>query len=219
MTDFCPELAIAVVGNLIDSQFFTLAPRRPASGEPFRFFFLGLLVAIKGVCHLLNAAHKLVAMGLHDFELHIGGDGPLGPSLRKMAANLGIADRCRFLGTLNREQVRAQMRACDAFVLPSLGESFGIVNGEAMACGKPVLSTRCGGPEYVVGPESGLLVTPGDSQELADAMARFVTGDRCFDPNVIRASVIQRFGEAAFLAKTAAIYANVGANRPHRLDT
>ncbi len=205
MSEFYPDAKIDVVANLIDSEFFTPAPRIESAGRRFRFLFVGNLVEIKGVCHLLDAVHRLVAMGFQDFEVHLGGDGPLGRSLRKMAADLGIADRCRFLGMLNREAVREQMRACDVFVLPSLGETFGIVNGEAMACGKPVLSTRCGGPEYVVPPEAGILVTPGDAHELAEAMASFLKGERAFDPAAVRASVVERFGEATLLAKTARI--------------
>ena len=212
MMAFYPDARIDVVGNLIDTAFFTpVAPCAPA-GRRFRFFYLGLFVEIKGVNHLLTAIHKLLAMGFRDFEVHLGGDGPLGPSLKKLAVDLGIADRCRFLGMLNRAEVRDQMRACDVFVLPSLGETFGIVNGEAMACGKPVLSTRCGGPEYVVTPEAGILVTPGDSQELAEGMANFLKGDRPFDPVQIRTSVVQRFSEAAFLEKTEAIYRDVVAH-------
>jgi glycosyltransferase involved in cell wall biosynthesis len=211
MSEFYPNAKIDVVANLIDSDFFTPVPRIESSGRRFRFLYVGNLVEIKGVRHLLHAVQKLVARGFQDFEVHLGGDGPLGRSLRKMAAELGIADRCRFLGMLNRDEVRAQMRACDVFVLPSLGETFGIVNGEAMACGKPVLSTRCGGPEYVVAPEAGVLVTPGDAQELADVMAGFLRGERSFDPAVVRASVVERFGEAALLEKTAAIYADVAA--------
>jgi glycosyltransferase involved in cell wall biosynthesis len=206
MTEFEPDARIDVIGNLIDTEFFTPAVEDRASGRPFRFFYLGVFVEIKGVRHLLHAIHELQARGLRDFEVHLGGDGPLGPTLKRLAADLGIADRCRFLGMLSREEVRDQMRACDVFVLPSLGETFGIVNGEAMACGKPVLSTRCGGPEFVVTPETGILVSPGNPHELADAMASFLKRDRAFDSELIRASAVARFGAEAFLDKTEAVY-------------
>jgi L-malate glycosyltransferase len=212
MMEFYPDARIDVIGNLIDTEFFTPASGDRASGRPFCFFYLGVFVEIKGVQHLLHAIQSVLARGLRNFEVHLGGDGPLGSSLKTMAVNLGIADRCRFLGMLSREEVREQMRACDVFVLPSLGETFGIVNGEAMACGKPVLSTRCGGPEYVVTPETGILVTPGNPQELADAMASFLNHDRPFDPERIRASVVQRLGAGAFLEKTEAVYADVAEN-------
>ncbi len=98
------------------------------------------------------------------------------------------------------------MRECDAFVLPSLGETFGVVLCEAMACGKPVIATRCGGPEFVVTPETGLLVDAANPMALAEAMDRFISHQVAFDSDVIRGSVVARFGEDTFLKNISAIY-------------
>jgi glycosyltransferase involved in cell wall biosynthesis len=137
---------------------------------------------------------------MSNFKLVIGGDGKELPKLKETALRLGLSSCCTFLGMLTRGQVRDTLKAADVFILPSLGETFGIVLGEAMACGKPVISTRCGGPEFVVTPETGLLVEPADSKGLADTMSKFITGQMNYDPTVIRQSICRRFGEEAFLS-------------------
>jgi len=90
--------------------------------------------------------------------------------------------------------------------LPSLGETFGIALGEAMACGKPVVATRCGGPQFIVTPETGLLVDVADPTALAGAMDRFLSEQISSDPTVIRQSIQSRFGEEAFLDNLSSIY-------------
>jgi glycosyltransferase involved in cell wall biosynthesis len=82
---------------------------------------------------------------------------------------LALTDRVRLLGF--RDDVRSIMAAGDVFVLPAKAEPFGLVLVEAMALGKPVIATRAGGPLDIVVPgATGLLVEPGSSAELAEAI-------------------------------------------------
>jgi L-malate glycosyltransferase len=208
MNEFCPDIPIDVIGNLIDTDFFVPGERPAPLDTPFLFFCLGKLTRDKGVQHLLQAIRKLLADGFKNFVVHVGGEGPFRPALMKMACELKIEKYCQFLGVMDRAKVRAEMQACDAFVLPSLWETFGVVLGEAMACGKPVLSTRCGGPEEVVMPETGILVPPADVPALAAAMASFLRKQFSFQPRQIRDSVVERFGPESFLEKTARFYAD-----------
>jgi glycosyltransferase involved in cell wall biosynthesis len=110
---------------------------------------------------------------------------------------------------LERDQVRHWMQTCDVFVLPSLGETFGVVLGEAMACGKPVIATRCGGPEFLVTPETGLLVEPGNAAALAEAMEKFISGEISFGSVDLRSEVVRRFGERVFLDNISSIYQQI----------
>ena len=98
------------------------------------------------------------------------------------------------------------MQSCDVFVLPSLHETFGIVLGEAMSCGKPVIATRCGGPEFVVTDDSGCLVDVADPAALAEVMSRFIDGRLTFDSESVRSSVVSRFGVDSFLRQTSDLY-------------
>jgi glycosyltransferase involved in cell wall biosynthesis len=151
----------------------------------------------------------LVDKGFNSFELVIGGDGPIRQNLEDLAQTLGISNYCRFLGALNREQVREQMQDCDVFVLSSLRETFGIVVGEAMACGKPVIATRCGGPEFILNDQTGVLVDVANPQALAGAMEDFITDRVTFDPQTVRESVVTRFGPEALVRNLTAVYESV----------
>ena len=113
-----------------------------------------------------------------DAELWIGGRGPLTESFRQAARDAGVADRVRFLGFIPDAELVAYYDACDVFCMPSTerAEQFGLVQLEAMHCGKPVVATRLGtGVEYVTLDEvTGLLVEPGNEQALAQALNRLL---------------------------------------------
>ncbi|HET9526934.1 MAG TPA: glycosyltransferase [Pyrinomonadaceae bacterium] len=204
---FHPQVQIEVIGNCVRTDFFV-----PSSGAIRHnranksFFVAARLTEQKGLEHLVRAVHLLVNRGRNSFELVIGGDGPDRQRLEELVQNLGVSSYCRFLGALNREQVRERMQKCDVFVLSSLQETFGVVVGEAMACGKPVISTRCGGPEFFVNEQNGVLVDVADPAALVGAMEDFIEDRLSFDPQTIRESVVSRFSPEAFVRNMTAVY-------------
>jgi len=190
LLDFLPGLQIEVIGESLRTDFFVPAENvDKAAGTGKSFFVAARLAEQKGLEHLVKAVHLLVDKGLSSFELVIGGDGPDRQKLEQLAQTLGVSGICHFLGGLNREQVRERMQKCDVFVLSSLHETFGVVVGEAMACGKPVISTRCGGPEFFVNEQNGVLVDVANPQALAGAMEDFIADRVSFDSQTVRASV------------------------------
>jgi glycosyltransferase involved in cell wall biosynthesis len=105
----------------------------------------------------------------------IGGEAD--SKVQARLADLGIADRVRFIPHASGAELRDQLRSLDLFVLPSHQEGLCIAALEAMACGCPVISTRCGGPEeFVIDATTGILVG-FDPEEMAAAMLK-VLGDR-----------------------------------------
>ena len=207
LLEFHPGLSIEIIGESVRTDFFVPADgvdKKNANGKSF--FVAARLAEQKGLNHLLEAVHILLRNGLNSFELVIGGDGPDRLKLEKLAKTLGVKEHCQFLGALNREQVRDRMQQCDVFVLSSLHETFGVVLGEAMACGKPVISTRCGGPEFVVNEETGVLVDVAKPEEMADAMADFIAGRISFKPEAVRNSVVSRFSPEVFVRNATAVY-------------
>ena len=140
---------------------------------------LGRVVEKKGF-DLLIRGFALVADRHLDVSLAIGGDGRTLPVLRGLAAELGIADRVRFLGRLTRSQVAAAMNSAELFVMPSRLEPFGIVVLEAWRAGRAVIATSRGGPpEFVDAGVTGLLADPFDTAALAAALDRLL-GDQTY---------------------------------------
>ena len=204
-----PETRPNIVGNLVRTEFFGIADATREPG-PLRVVAIALLHEKKGLRYLLDAAAKLIATGEDGFNIAIGGDGPAREALESQARQLSLDRQVRFLGRLSREQVRAQLQASDLFCLPSLHESFGIVFAEALACGKPVLSTTNGGAEFVVEPGQGLHVPLADADALADGLRKLMRGEVQLDPpERLRARVVERFSPEAICDQLDAVYAKV----------
>lgn len=102
--------------------------------------------------------------------------GALSDDLMRLRAELGLEERLHFLGL--RSDIATVLHNLDVFVLSSTSEGFSIACVEAMACGVPVVATRCGGPEEILDAHSGMLVAPGDIGDLADAIHRIVSEPR-----------------------------------------
>jgi glycosyltransferase involved in cell wall biosynthesis len=122
-------------------------------------------------------------------EYVVIGDGPCRAPLERLAAELGVADRVRFLGQLPNPEAVARAAACDVFVMPGVEEPFGVAFVEAMAAGLPAIGCRGeGGPEDIAAAGDGMiLVEPDDPAGLAGVLAR-LTADR---------SELARLGAAA----------------------
>ncbi len=145
---------------------------RSRAGNKGVIFALGRHVYYKGFNVLLEAMQSL------DAYLVLGGDGPLRAELESHASSLGLAARVEFSGRIPEDDLAAYFHACDVFCLPSVGETeaFGLVQLEAMACGKPVVCTELGnGVNHVnLHGVTGLAVEPGDSVALAGALRRLL---------------------------------------------
>jgi glycosyltransferase involved in cell wall biosynthesis len=102
-----------------------------------------------------------------DYRLLIAGDGPHRDDLTQLARTLGLEERVQFLGV--RRDIPRLMSAADVFVLSSVGEAFGLVVAEAMACECVVVATDAGGVREVLGP-AGMLVPTRDPAALAQAL-------------------------------------------------
>lgn len=177
-------------------------------GDTLSIAFVGGLVWQKGATFLLQALARIVTKGI-PVHLYLAGEGVLRHELEQEARELGIASHCTFLGRLPRPEAHNLMSQCDFLVAPSLHETFCIVVAEAMARGKPVVTTRSGGPEYFVSPDAGRLVEPGDVDSLVEAIEDVISRRAQFDPNVIRRLVLERFGESAFVEQINKVYERV----------
>lgn len=203
-----------VMHNMVSSRFGSAAPRQVLRNDTRIPVLLNVagLYPYKGHYHLLHAVRMALDTGA-DFHLRIGGSGPQEIRLKELAASLNLSDRLVFLGHCSREQVAREMAASDAFVLSSSYETFGVVAVEALLSGKPVLATRCGGPEDIVVPnQDGYLVEKDDTTALSAGLLQLVRTLHQFDPQDLRRRCIDRFSEDAFARRHAELYRDVVAS-------
>jgi len=162
----------------IDIGRFRLTETIEARAEGIRkrygnhiLLFVGRLIYYKGVEYLIDA---ISCLSFRDATLLIVGEGPLEPELRALAAEKGVEDRVVFLGKAGDHDLLCYYHACDVFVLPSIAntEAFGIVQLEAMACSKPVISTDLptGVPFINQHRKTGTIVRPKDAGGLTRAI-------------------------------------------------
>jgi glycosyltransferase involved in cell wall biosynthesis len=173
----CPDSAgkIYRVYNGIDLEFFPVPYPSTANPVP-RIISIGRLVAFKGFDYLIDACGELARRGL-DFTCEIIGDGPLRDELQAKIDTLKLSPRLKLLGSLSQGAVIEKLRVADIFALASVTDGqgasdvFPTVIIEAMAAARPVVSTRLAGiPELVAHGETGLLVAPGNTSALTQAL-------------------------------------------------
>jgi glycosyltransferase involved in cell wall biosynthesis len=150
-------------------------PPRPPLRGPGVIAFAGRLVPEKGVDVLLQAFHRVLPH-VPDVRLQIAGDGPSAPSLRALAANLGLSDRVVFLGKISRDEMECRFQHAWLQAVPSVWEEpFGLVAAEAAMRGTAAVASDTGGlPEIVIRNKTGLLVPPRDVAGLAEAMQQLL---------------------------------------------
>src|SRR5438094_4260446 len=178
----CPDSAAKIhrVYNGMDLTRFPAPNSEAVINQVPRIISTGRLVAFKGFDYLIDACAELAHRGL-DFSCEIIGDGPLRGDLEARIRKLNLSDRVHLLGSLSQGAVLEKLRSADIFALASVtdvqgaSDVFPTVIIEAMAAARPVVSTQLAGiPESVVHGETGLLVPPGDTMALAEALSRLI---------------------------------------------
>lgn len=191
-----------VIPNLVDERHFSIGA--PVPGR-FVFFTLCGITDQKGIDHLLEAI-ALWNPPADKFEFRIGGDGPMLDLYKAMAERLDVADRVHWLGPVRRDEAPQLFRECHVYVMPSRHETFGVVYAEAIACGKPIIATYCGGPESIVNETNGLLVGVGDVPALAHAMHCLAENWARYSPQAIRKDFEDRFSRRAVVSQLRSVY-------------
>jgi glycosyltransferase involved in cell wall biosynthesis len=174
------------------------------------FFTLGGMLPVKGYPDLLQAIalflERLPEQDHSRVEFRLAGYGPCLEAYRAECRRLGLDAWVSWPGFLSREQARHEFHNCDCYVLASHHESFGVVLVEAMASGRPVIATRCGGPEAIVTPDNGILVDVGRPPQLAEAMMTMYSSARRFDPQALREAAFRTFSRPVVVDQLERIY-------------
>jgi glycosyltransferase involved in cell wall biosynthesis len=176
-----------------------------------RFVCVGRLCEAKGQLLLIAAAARLKAAGI-ECELVLAGDGPMRVEIEELIDEHGLNSQVRITGWISSDDVRSEILAARALILPSFAEGLPVVLMEAMALRRPVLSTYVAGiPELVVPGENGWLFPAGSIEELVEAMVKCLAampedlsrmGESGYQRVIARHSIATEAAKLAFLFQT-----------------
>ena len=179
----------------------------------FTVGWIGRMTAVKRTDDIVLAFQRLVESGV-DACLCLVGDGPDRDSTERLASDLGLMDRCLFLGY--QDDVAPFYAAFDALVLPSANEGTPVSVIEALAGRCPVVATRVGGvPDVVRDSVDGYLVEPGDVDALADRLGRLAADSELARRmgEAGRARVLERYSVERLVGDVDALYRKLLAER------
>ncbi len=188
LSQWIPE--VTVIHNPVDTSFFEVNE----SDDQYALS-IGRLEDEKGFDLLLDAVKNIPAI-----KLKIVGTGSRRKALEKQAKENQLGDKVEFLGELDRVGVRNAIMSCKFLVLPSKYETFGNVLLEAMSCGKPVVATKCGGPEEIVSSQTGLLCET-TQEDLSEKISEMIETVGLFKAADIRKELEDRFSPNVWMSQ------------------
>jgi glycosyltransferase involved in cell wall biosynthesis len=162
-----PQLPIQVIPNGIDTNIFSRNNHKPRQDDKFRLITVSRLIKRKGIQYILNALAEIKDDYIH---LMIIGEGNYENELKNLCSSLNLNNLVTFMGYQGRHTIPSFFAQSDVFILPSLAEAFGNVIAEAMACGLPIIGANEGGIPDLVDKENGILVNPGDVEQIKSAI-------------------------------------------------
>lgn len=192
-----------IMPNALDPLFEAVPPK--ALSTPFNLIKVASLEEKKGIIPLIEAFGRAAKIA-GPMTLTICGEGPLRAAAEQLAVVLNISEKVIFLGRLTKEKVLAAIDDASALVVASHIETFGVVAIEALSRGRPVITTRCGGPESFIGEGNGLIVAANDIDALSEAIVVMAANYQFYDSAAIRRDALATYGQAAFLERTSALY-------------
>jgi glycosyltransferase involved in cell wall biosynthesis len=195
---------LRIVPDTVDGEAFRpVAARAARTNAPLLLTVARLDAAerSKGVDHVIRVLPTLRDR-FPGIRYAVAGTGNDVERLRRLAAEMGVADAVQFLGAVSDDDLPALLSRSDLFVMPSRKEGFGIVFIEALACGTPVVACGLeGSRDALLDGRLGMLIDPGVPGELHDAIVA-VLSRTCppefVDPGFLRAQTLAEFGADRF---------------------
>lgn len=192
--------------NMVDTDFFK--PEERQNTKKLTFVSLGSLDSNKNHEMMISAFKQAMSeLKVNDYELKIIGEGHLRKHLSRLIYENGLKNKVKLLGRLSRDEVRRVFNTADYYVHSSLVETFCISMIEAMSCGLPVLTTRCGGPESIIIDDDLGVLCDKDKNSLADGLKKILSYQ--FDRKKIRQYIINKFSKEVIAQLLLKEYQNV----------
>ncbi len=190
------DAATRVIPDMVNEDRFTIGEKRTPDA-PFTFAAMGQLRPIKGYDMLIQAFARLRERDDRPMRLLIAGSGVLRDRLQQLIEQEDVEDSCHLVGQVPREETPQFMNDCDCFICSSHTETLSCVLNECAACGRPAISTMCGGPQDIITPETGVLVPVNNVEAMTAAMQTMMDTAATYDRDTIRRVTVERFGRDA----------------------
>ncbi len=172
-----------------------------------------LVDEIKNISGTIRAFSEIFAQH-KNAELNIIGHGRDEMKLKNLVAELRLNDAVLFHGVKPNEEVYRFLQRCDFLVMNSNFETFSLICAEALSCGKPLVATRCGGPQEFVTADTGILIEPGNHQQLVSAMNEMLLQYRSYSPEKLRHYAGQKFSAEIVGEKFFKVYTTITEIQP-----
>lgn len=197
---------IDVVPNMVDLSLFTLNEK--TNNDKFTFFSCAFLEEGKGMQDLINAFTEAFKDD-DNCILRIGGDGSERAMLQELIVKNNMQHKIKLLGALSREEVSEQMKDSDAFALPSMHETFGVVYIEAMACGKPVIGADNGGASDIIKDYNGIIAQKGNIESIKRALLYVKDNYGLYDKKKIHDMAVFNYSESVLVKNLNEVYKKI----------
>jgi len=207
---------IRIIPNGVDCNKFPISfPSKKMN--PIRLLSIGGLIESKGFIYLIKAVKMLNENNIN-VVLTIIGEGKQRSDLENLIKKLKLDEKVILKGNILHSQLKDYFNKTHIFVLPSLFESFSVVTIEALSCGIPVIVTKCGGPEYFVTDEVGLIIKKENENILADNIEKMINSYKYYNKNKIRQYCKNNFDYKIISPKIISTYEQILSNSSLKLE-
>ena len=198
------ELRFKIICNTVDTSLFFY---KAESKGKFRFIHISNMIPLKNAVGLMTAFHEKQKT-VKGIELVIVGPGYY--SLEAMAQDFGLLNQSVFFtGEIPYNKVAEEIQQSDCLVLFSNIENSPCVIGESLCCGVPVIATNVGGIPELISSSNSILVEPGNTQQLQEAMQKMIDNYSTYDKNKIAEDAQSKFSYSVIGKKIDELYQSI----------
>ena len=192
-----------VLPNPINTELFNFSKKKKAVGV-FKIVTAGNLCALKGSDILINAL-RLIPPGIH-WEAFFCGSFNNKESYAHLLNDHNLIGKVHFLGKVQQEELAELYSTADLYVVSSRSETANVSMLEAMACGAPVLTTECGGPETLIDETVGVKIPRNNPLEMNKEIMKFILGEYRFNRLNLREFILKNYSTNSVIQKVISAY-------------
>lgn len=201
---------INIIPNMIDPELVQALPKSFAKKNDgvVSLVSIGSLDANKNHALMLTGFANCIKTH-NDLHLTIIGEGQERLKLEALCAKLEIVDKVTFTGHIDRPELRSRLAQSTIYIHTSHVETFGVSLIEALAYGKPVITTRCGGPSDYITPKNGVWIEGTNAKAVKTAIDTMLGNLDHYDPNVISQDIKAKFNSENVTSQLKSLYETI----------